>query len=164
MFFFFVCNFTNSRHYKTLQKNILFFLSIWMKWGVDYINSRFKLNILSFAGPLWNIHKMETATRDVLWEKGALKNVAIFPGKNLCWSLFFNEKRLQHRCFPVNIVKSKFFNFCLLLFYFLIFFYRVSKSGLQVFSFKSIPSKNCKDVYQKSTENLFLCIFVVENA
>ena len=35
------------------------------------------------------------------------KNFAIFTGKHMCWSLFFNfiEKRLQHRCFPVNIGK-----------------------------------------------------------
>ena len=43
-------------------------------------------------------------------------NLVIFIGKHLCWSVFFNEdgslqscdfieKRLQHRCFPVNIVK-----------------------------------------------------------
>ena len=45
-----------------------------------------------------------------------LKHFAIFTGKHLCWSLFFNEitgfrfatllrKRLQHRCFPANIAK-----------------------------------------------------------
>ena len=43
------------------------------------------------------------------------KNFVIFTGKQLCWSLFFNKvtglhvffkKRLQYRCFPVNIVKS----------------------------------------------------------
>ena len=43
------------------------------------------------------------------------KTFAIFNGKHLCWSLFskvavlktcnFIKKRLQHRCFPVNIVK-----------------------------------------------------------
>ena len=32
-----------------------------------------------------------------------LQNFAIFSGKHLCWSLFFNfiKKRLQHRCFTV---------------------------------------------------------------
>ena len=45
-----------------------------------------------------------------------LKHFAIFTGKHLCWSLFFNEitgfrlatllrRRLQHRCFPANIGK-----------------------------------------------------------
>ena len=47
-----------------------------------------------------------------------LKNFVIFTGKYLCWSLFLTKfkvsslkacnvikKRLQHRCFPVNIVK-----------------------------------------------------------
>ena len=48
------------------------------------------------------------------YKNNALKNLPIFTGKNLCWSLFLNEnagpqrismQRLQHRCFPVNIVK-----------------------------------------------------------
>ena len=35
------------------------------------------------------------------------KNFSIFTRKHICWSLFFNfiEKRLQNRCFPVNIGK-----------------------------------------------------------
>ena len=39
---------------------------------------------------------------------GFLKNFAIFTGKHLGWSLFFinfMKRRLQHRCFPVNITK-----------------------------------------------------------
>ena len=38
----------------------------------------------------------------------ALQNLAIFTGKRLCWRFFlinFINKRLQHRCFPVNIAK-----------------------------------------------------------
>ena len=49
-------------------------------------------------------------------EKTSLKNFAIFTGKHLCRSLFliklqinfsinFIKKRLQHRCFSVNIDK-----------------------------------------------------------
>ena len=45
-----------------------------------------------------------------------LKNFAIFTGKQLCWSLFFDkvekkhrfylkEKHLQHRRFPVSVAK-----------------------------------------------------------
>ena len=42
--------------------------------------------------------------------KDFLKNVAIFIGKHLCWSVFSIKKgsilkRLQHRCFPVNFAK-----------------------------------------------------------
>ena len=48
--------------------------------------------------------------------KGVLRNFTKFTSKNLCQSLFFNKvvglrpatlfkKRLQHRCFPVNLVK-----------------------------------------------------------
>ena len=42
---------------------------------------------------------------------GVLKNFVIFTGKYLCWSLFLikltpkTPKRLQHRCFLVNIAK-----------------------------------------------------------
>ena len=47
---------------------------------------------------------------------GVLKNFAMFTGKHLCWSLFFNKyaglkacnfikKRLQHRFFPVKFPK-----------------------------------------------------------
>ena len=44
---------------------------------------------------------------------GVLKNVVIFTGKHLCWSLFlielqackFIEKRLEHWCFPLHVRK-----------------------------------------------------------
>ena len=50
----------------------------------------------------------------MFYKKAAFKNFAIFTGKDLCCSLFFNKntglqycnfikKRLQHRRFPVNI-------------------------------------------------------------
>ena len=43
-------------------------------------------------------------------KKPVLKNVAIFLGRYLYWSFFlqgcnFIKKRLQQRCFPVNIAK-----------------------------------------------------------
>ena len=52
----------------------------------------------------------------MFYKKAVLKNFAIFTGKRLCWSLYFNEnaglqscnfikKRLRHRCFPVNYAK-----------------------------------------------------------
>ena len=54
--------------------------------------------------------------REVFCKKGVLENFTKFTGKHLCWSLFFNKvagvrpesilkKRLQHRCFPLNLVK-----------------------------------------------------------
>ena len=39
---------------------------------------------------------------------GVIKKFAIFTGKHLCWRLFlinFVKRRLQHRCFAVNISK-----------------------------------------------------------
>ena len=52
----------------------------------------------------------------MFYKKAALKNFAIFTGKNLCWSLFLNEnagrkssniikERLHHRSFPIEIAK-----------------------------------------------------------
>ena len=54
--------------------------------------------------------------REVFCKKGVLENFTKFTGKHLCWSLFFNKvaglrpesilkKRLQQRCFPLNLVK-----------------------------------------------------------
>ena len=48
---------------------------------------------------------------------GLLKNFAIFTGKHLCWSLLIKlqvwrpAKRLQHRCFRVNIAKFLWISF-----------------------------------------------------
>ena len=41
---------------------------------------------------------------EVFCKKGVLKNFAKFTGKHLCQSLFFNKK-LWHRCLPVNFAK-----------------------------------------------------------
>ena len=51
----------------------------------------------------------------MLFKIGVLNNFAIFTEKHLCWNLFskvtglqvcnFIKKRLQHRCFSVNIAK-----------------------------------------------------------
>ena len=52
----------------------------------------------------------------MLFKIGVLKNFGNLTGNHLCWSLLFNKdaglnvcnaikKRLQHRCFPVNITK-----------------------------------------------------------
>ena len=59
----------------------------------------------------------EAATKFFM-EKAVLKNFAVFTGKHLCWSLFFNKvaslktfikKRFRHRCFHVNIPKLHLF-------------------------------------------------------
>ena len=53
---------------------------------------------------------------EVFCKKGVLKNLAKFTGKHLCRSLFFNkvadlrpatllQKRLLHKCFPMNFEK-----------------------------------------------------------
>ena len=65
---------------------------------------------------LLNKNLYRSSRSQMFFEIGVLKNVAIFTGKHLCWSLFlmklqafkaynFIKKRLQHTCFPVNIGK-----------------------------------------------------------
>ena len=64
--------------------------------------------------PMWVVTTVVAVGKHSNWRSqmfykiNALKNLAIFPGKHLCWRFFlkkFIKKRLQHRCFPVNIAK-----------------------------------------------------------
>ena len=68
--------------------------------------TRCKRNVFCTLFHCWELYSVK---------KGVLKNSAIFTGKHQC-CLFFNKvadleacnfikKRLQHRCFPVNIAK-----------------------------------------------------------
>ena len=74
--------------------------------------------VLSVAWPnfIWSHKISEKYNEQVFYKKAALKNFAIFTGKNLCWSLFLNEnagrkssniikERLHHRSFPIEIAK-----------------------------------------------------------
>ena len=54
------------------------------------------------------VGKRSNSRSQMFYKIDALKNLAIFTGKHLCWRFFlinFIKKRLQHRCFPVNIAK-----------------------------------------------------------
>ena len=107
-------------------------------------------------------------------QKGVTKNFAISRDKHLCWSFVFIEKRLQHRCFPMNIakfLKKIYFEkrmqtavsiIFLVYILFLIFFTELVRFTRVLF--QKDPSKIFLKNYTKSTENLFLCIFVVDNA
>ena len=46
-----------------------------------------------------------SSSLEVFCVKGVLRNFAKLTGKTLCQRLFFNKKRLWHRCFPVNFAK-----------------------------------------------------------
>ena len=61
-----------------------------------------KLQLLAYF-ETWMV-SCQKHTPKVFYKKTVLKNFAIFTGKNLCWSLL-TCKRLQRRCFLVNIVK-----------------------------------------------------------
>ena len=54
------------------------------------------------------VGKHSNSRSQKFYKINALKNLAIFTGKHLCWRFFlinFIKKRHQHRCFPVNIAK-----------------------------------------------------------
>ena len=65
---------------------------------------------------LAHVGKGSNSRSQMFSKTGNLKNFAIFTGKKLCWSLFWRrfqdwrpaflfKKRLQRRCFSVNIAK-----------------------------------------------------------
>ena len=80
----------------------------------DWLWTRSKLRQIQFFHPL-----ARSSHRKCFIKKTVLKNFAIFAGKHLCQSLYltklrpttslkacsFIKKRLQHRCFPMNIAK-----------------------------------------------------------
>ena len=54
------------------------------------------------------VGKHSNSRSPMFYKTDALKNLAIFTGKHLCWRFFLInsiKKRLQHRCFPVNIAE-----------------------------------------------------------
>ena len=64
--------------------------------------------------PMWVVTtavalgEQSTRRSQMFCKINALKNLAIFPGKHLCWRFFLInliKNRLQHSCFPVNIPK-----------------------------------------------------------
>ena len=71
------------------------------------------VNISSKMAINWELRDFQKQPLKVFYKKAVLKNFAIFTVKHLRWSLLFAgclqhnfiKKRLQHRCFPVNIAK-----------------------------------------------------------
>ena len=54
------------------------------------------------------VGKRSNSCSQMFYKTDAITNLAIFTRKHLCWSFFLInliKKRLQHRCFPVNIAK-----------------------------------------------------------
>ena len=54
----------------------------------------------------WNRRLRKSSRPQMFLKIIVLKNFVSFTGKRLCWRLInLIKKKLQHRCFPVNIVK-----------------------------------------------------------
>ena len=77
----------------------------------------FKIGVLKnfaiFTGkhPCWSLFliKLKPNIGHMFLKTRVLKKFAIFTGKHLCWRLKacnFIKKRLQHRCFFLNVAKS----------------------------------------------------------
>ena len=93
--------------------------ALWNIYDVQFCKNTFYSNALHLAA-LWNGYSSQDVTvklsiqkqpPKVFYNKSFFKNFAISTGKHLSWSLFlikacnFIKKRLQHRCFSVNIAK-----------------------------------------------------------
>ena len=92
---------------QTLQENICVGVAFFIK--LENEDSCFSVN---FVAEYWKTLQKRGKDRNSHQRysiKKKLKNFAIFTGKHLCLSLFNKvfliKKRLQHKCFPVNIVK-----------------------------------------------------------
>ena len=81
-----------------LSFRIVFFVCFWENvWFASYVACYY---CVVPVGKHWN-------SRSRMFHD-ALKNLAIFTGKHLCWRFVlinFIKKRLQHSCFPVNVAK-----------------------------------------------------------
>ena len=61
----------------------------------------------SYCGVV-RVGKHSNSCLQMFYKIDALKNLAIFTKKHLCWRFFlknFIKKRFQHRCFSANIAK-----------------------------------------------------------
>ena len=83
-----------------LSFRIAFLVSFWENvWFTSYVVCYY------CVAP---VGKHSNSRSQMFYKIDAYKNLAIFTGKYLCWRFFllnFIKKRLQHRCFPVNIAK-----------------------------------------------------------
>ena len=68
------------------------------------------MTVATFLNVLEKKPLVESNRLQMFFKIGVIKNFAVFIGKHMCLGLFFTrvaglKKRLQHSCFPVNIVK-----------------------------------------------------------
>ena len=89
----------------------------WRKKKTKLYRTRtFVFEKTSYSLPIWlviimlfvPVGKRSNSHSQMFYKIDAYKNLAIFTGKHLCWSFFLKKivkKRLQHRCFSVNIAK-----------------------------------------------------------
>ena len=78
------------------------------EWPLENVNlGRYSATLIEMCNTIKSLRNV--------WQKQP-HNFAVFSLKHLCWSLFwiklyafntcnFTKRRLQHRCFPVNIAK-----------------------------------------------------------
>ena len=101
----------NMRQYSILS--VLIHLSICFYKGQHYIEKKLEsacLNIRVSLSAQVGLSSSSRCSRSLMFFKiDILRNIIIFTGKHLYWSLalimlhLFVKKRPQHRCFPANV-------------------------------------------------------------
>ena len=83
-----------------LSFRIAFLVCFWENvWFISYVACYYSVACVG---------KHSNSRSQMFYKIDSLKNLAIFTGKHWCWRFFlinFIKKRLQHKCFPVNIAK-----------------------------------------------------------
>ena len=69
---------------------------------IIFYSEQWVLHCVNWKSDNWMIKR---SNRRCSIKQAVLKYFAMFTGKHLRWSLKYIKKRLQHRCFPVNIAK-----------------------------------------------------------
>ena len=101
---------------KSIMKRYDFFICLNFEWLFFVFEKMFSLIPLLFVMLLVHVGKRSNSCSQMFSKTRVLINFAIFTVKNLCWSLslikfqdwrstFSSKKRLQCRCFSVNIGK-----------------------------------------------------------
>ena len=107
------------------------------------------VNLILPNVPFWSLWKHQKIVGDrplaMFFKIGVLKNFAIFTGKHLCWkACHFIKKRLQHKCFTVNITKFK-----------NNFFYRTPLVAASERTLLRMYSKNFPNLFNQMFQNSF---------
>ena len=99
------------------EKASFFHLALDLEWFCCFIFEKVSSSLpMLLVMLVADVAKGSNSRSQMFFKTDVLKNFAIFTGKHLCWNLFLIKfqnwrpaflfkKKLQHRCFSVNIAK-----------------------------------------------------------